>query len=247
MPFLPKEVIRKQMMGLIGIWTQKERYRHKLEGYPNEFNFPVNYDGATELFAKYMKINPIVWRLLTFDEEAYNFVQKYYGWPKGALKAIIISIAAMPDLIHLGYAGQHIKREMIIFKERLKRLQGLLKEREAKVKAKTPKKEEEETKKEEEDKESEKEKNSEKDSEDGSGSGSDGEEKKKKEKEKKRRWDSYYGEYVSEDASEDDEDEDKDEDDNNDDYGGYNYDDYGDYGDTSSVKDKKSEKAEEEN
>ena len=92
-PLLPNENCRDLAMALCGILRCPIRYHYKMGAYPKELTYGVNFEGALDYMKDVFGINPIVFRLCTFDPEALDYVEKKYKVPKQVVIAFIVSLA----------------------------------------------------------------------------------------------------------------------------------------------------------
>jgi hypothetical protein len=86
LPFLPTENIKKLAMGVVGVLTAPIKFKNTLSEYPKKFAYNITFEGAVEYLADVLGINPLIARLVAFDEKAYDYIEKNYNFPKAAVK-----------------------------------------------------------------------------------------------------------------------------------------------------------------
>ena len=204
-------------MGLCGMLRCPVKFHTPLYKYPDKFQFPVNFEGAVEQLADSLWINPLIFRLVTFDKTLYDHIEKKYKFPRQCLIAIIVSICNLPMFI-VNY----------IFERDLWKRVTLLNNRNESLRKKLKKRDEERKKKEEEKKGEDEKKEDEKKEDEGAK-----EEKEENEEEKEEEEDQKSGE----------EDEKKEAQDSGYDYDDYgsDYDDYDDWDDSEEEDDEDDE------
>ena len=80
-------------MALCGMLRCPIRYHYKVGAYPKELTYAVNFEGALDYMKDVFGINPIIFRLCTFDPEALDYVEKKYKVPRQVVIAFIVSLA----------------------------------------------------------------------------------------------------------------------------------------------------------
>ena len=85
LPMLPTPQIRKLAMGMCGALSSPIKYQNKINYYPPKHQYMLTFEGALELIADTLGINPLVARLVTFDMETYQAIEDRYKFPKQAV------------------------------------------------------------------------------------------------------------------------------------------------------------------
>ena len=134
-------------MGLCGMLRCPVKFHTPLYKYPDKFQFPVNFEGAVEHLADSLWINPLIFRLVTFDKTLYEHIEKKYKFPRQCLLAIIVSICNLPMFVVNYIFERDLWKRVTLLNNRNEALRKKLKKRDEERK-----KREEEKKKEEDDK-----------------------------------------------------------------------------------------------
>ena len=78
-------------MGLCGMLTCQIKFRNvKITDNDRQYNKYANFEGATELLDHAVGITPLVARLVTFDTETYENIEREYGFPTIAVSCSFI-------------------------------------------------------------------------------------------------------------------------------------------------------------
>ena len=92
-PLLPDQQCRDLAMGICGILHCPIKYQYQLGNYPKELTLGGNFDRALDYMKNSLKINPLVFRLCTFDRDALKYVENQYQVPRQVLIAFLVSLA----------------------------------------------------------------------------------------------------------------------------------------------------------
>lgn len=84
---LPTPKIKFAAMALCGVLTQPVAFRRKFEEYPAKFELTATFESSCEHLCDMLKINPIVPRLVAFEEEALKLVDEKFNFPRKSVRS----------------------------------------------------------------------------------------------------------------------------------------------------------------
>eukprot|EP01022_Parablepharisma_sp_SALTPOND_P003655 TRINITY_DN114_c0_g1_i2.p1 TRINITY_DN114_c0_g1~~TRINITY_DN114_c0_g1_i2.p1 ORF type:complete len:1555 (+),score=215.65 TRINITY_DN114_c0_g1_i2:2808-7472(+) len=87
---LPNENVRKFAMGVCGVLTLPVKFNREFNEYPDQFNHALTFEGACEMLCELLNINPIVPRIMMFDDNTLNMIEERFGMSKKAVRIISV-------------------------------------------------------------------------------------------------------------------------------------------------------------
>ena len=82
---LPTPQTLKITQAMCGVLATPIKFFNPPNNLSNQFKYKESFEGALELMADVLGINPIVARIASFDKETYHYLEEKHGIPKGAV------------------------------------------------------------------------------------------------------------------------------------------------------------------